>query len=539
VSVLLFAVGLAASGTAPAQLIQPLPDDIELEHQHARIGRISIQVDDVFEHELRAKAYQLVNALHIATRSDTISEQLLFHSGDIYQRRVLDETERLLRAQRYLNAASIEPVSYNSDNTVDVIVRVHEVWTLSPGFSFGRKGGANSTNVELEDSNFLGLGKHVAIARSGDTDRSAWRLSYADPNLLGSWWQLSAGHAQLSDGSDTSLSITRPFESLDARHSFRVAGVDTRSEDAHYVLGLPVDRFETHREAFEIGGGISDGVIAGRALRYLGGFRYQSRDFSAVAGAPQTTLPTDRVLSYPWLGVEWLEDEYIETHNLDQIGRTEDVYLGRKAHVEIGAASTAFGATRDAMLANGEFQAGLKFGEDHYAIGTLGFNGRYEGGEIRNALVDLGFRYYLRQSQYSVLFASLNTAKAMRLDPEEQLLLGGDNGLRGYPLRFQAGTARALFTLEERFYTNWQPFKLANVGAAVFFDAGRMWGDDPVAGAPVGWVKDVGVGLRLGNARTGLGNVLHIDLAFPLDRDKAVGRTIDSMQLLIETSRSF
>jgi hemolysin activation/secretion protein len=120
-------------------------------------------------------------------------------------------------------------------------------------------------------------------------------------------------------------------------------------------------------------------------------------------------------------------------------------------------------------------------------------------------------------------------------DPEEQLLLGGDNGLRGYPLRYQAGDAIALFTLEQRFYTDWQPLKLVNVGAAVFFDAGRAWGQDPYAAAPSGWLKDVGLGLRLGSARSGLGNVLHIDLAFPLDRSS----DIDSMQLLIETRRSF
>src|SRR5690606_17772028 len=111
----------------------------------------------------------------------------------------------------------------------------------------------------------------------------------------------------------------------------------------------------------------------------------------------------------------------------------------------------------------------------------------------------------------------------------------GDNGLRGYPLRYQAGTASALLTLEERFYTDWQPLKLVNVGAAVFVDAGRTWGPDEFAAAPAGWLADIGVGLRLGSARSGLGNVLHVDLAFPLNRSN----DIDGMQLLIETRKSF
>ena len=69
----------------------------------------------------------------------------------------------------------------------------------------------------------------------------------------------------------------------------------------------------------------------------------------------------------------------------------------------------------------------------------------------------------------------------------------------------------------------------------MFFDAGRTWGHDDFAAPPAGWLKDVGLGLRLGSARSGLGNVLHIDLAFPLDRSS----DIDSVQLLIETRRSF
>ena len=48
-------------------------------------------------------------------------------------------------------------------------------------------------------------------------------------------------------------------------------------------------------------------------------------------------------------------------------------------------------------------------------------------------------------------------------------------------------------------------------------------------------LTDVGIGLRLGNSRTALGNVLHVDLAFPLNGD----RSISNMQLVIETKSSF
>ena len=48
-------------------------------------------------------------------------------------------------------------------------------------------------------------------------------------------------------------------------------------------------------------------------------------------------------------------------------------------------------------------------------------------------------------------------------------------------------------------------------------------------------MRDVGFGLRLGNTRSALGNVLHVDLAFPLDD----GPNVDAVQLLIKTHKSF
>jgi hemolysin activation/secretion protein len=116
-----------------------------------------------------------------------------------------------------------------------------------------------------------------------------------------------------------------------------------------------------------------------------------------------------------------------------------------------------------------------------------------------------------------------------------QLTLGGDNGLRGYPLRYQAGTSRALLTLEQRYYTKWYPFRLFHVGAAAFVDVGRTWGTDVTGAGSLGWLRDLGVGLRLGSSRSSFGNVVHIDVAFPLDGDD----DIDSVQLLVTTKASF
>jgi hemolysin activation/secretion protein len=74
----------------------------------------------------------------------------------------------------------------------------------------------------------------------------------------------------------------------------------------------------------------------------------------------------------------------------------------------------------------------------------------------------------------------------------------------------------------------------------VFVDAGRTWGVDPTAGAPLGWLADAGVGLRIGSARSHHGNILHIDVGFPMNLGRKIDdQRVSGMQLLVETRTSF
>jgi hemolysin activation/secretion protein len=412
------------------------------------------------------------------------------------------------------------------------------VWTFQPGISFSRKGGANSSRAELEETNLFGLGKQISFQSAKNPDRSELQVAYTDPNLFASHWQMSASYADLSDGSDRELGFTRPFYSLDDRWGFSLTGADERSTAALYSLGAIANQFDLHRKGFAIGGGWSAGAQDDHVLRYLGGFRYQSREFVAMPAT--TVLPEDHILSYPWIGIEHLQDEYIKVRNFDKMDRTEDVNLGTVVHVELGYSATTFGATHEALIFNGSLQSGVEPANGHYLLGNIGINGRLESDRVQGATLDAVGRYYKKQSEHRTLFTSLQLTHSLHLDADQQLLLGGDNGLRGYPARFQAGTSLTLATIEERFYTNWQPLKLFNVGAAVFVDAGRTWGVDPTAGAPLGWLADAGVGLRIGSARSHHGNILHIDVGFPMN----LGRTIDDqrvsgVQLLVETRTSF
>ena len=134
-----------------------------------------------------------------------------------------------------------------------------------------------------------------------------------------------------------------------------------------------------------------------------------------------------------------------------------------------------------------------------------------------------------------LFFASMRATTGHELDLDNLVRLGGDTGLRGFPLRYQNGEASFVATMEQRYYTDWYPFRLFRVGGAVFGDVGRVWGESPVDEERLDWLADAGFGLRLAFTRSASSKVVHIDVAFPLNGDPS----IDSVQFLVESRQSF
>jgi outer membrane protein assembly factor BamA len=518
-----------------------VPSDAALEAAGALIGHIDLEIRDIFDpNDPREnnRLYLLANRLHILSKRSTVTAQLLFKPGDPYQGRLLEETERALRGRRYFYDARVVPVRY-ADGKVDVKVITKDVWTLSPGLSFGRKGGANSTRVELEDTNFLGWGKKLAFSHGKDVDRSSNRFTWTDPNVLSSRWTADLNYVDSSDGKERTLVVERPFYALDTRWSALVAGNKFDRIDSRYNRGKIADQFQHDEQRYEIGGGWSSGLIGGASRRWLAGWRYDKDRFGAAVGSatPAVVLPSDRILSYPYVTFQYVEDNFKKTGDQNQIGRTEDLYLGGLYTIEAGYSARSFGATRNSVMfaASGRKGFDLDPGELKQLYLSADFSSRFESGNARNLIANAGASYYWRWATDRLFYASLVGTTTKSLDPESELTIGGDTGLRGYPLRYETGTSRALLTLEQRIYTNWYPWRLARFGAAVFFDAGRTWGRGVVGDSNPGLLKDFGVGLRFGNTRSGLGNVLHVDFAYALDGEPGIKK----FQVNVETKRSF
>lgn len=564
----------------PAWSSYEVPSDDVLEARGAVFGEVTVITGDVFDPETpgeNSKVYRLTNRLHRTTRPGVIRSQLLFREGQAFSRQALEESERLLRRLRYLYDAEIHTVRYRN-NRVDVEVRTRDVWTLSPGFSLGRSGGENTSEFKLQDDNLLGSGRSLTFKHRSDIDRDTLFVRYEDYDFLSRRMRLKLHYGDATDGGVRRFEIFRPFYSLDSRKAAGFSYFENDRVDSLFTLGELVDHFQHHETRIEVHGGLSTGLRGGRARRFTAGVRYeehrfgpslrppfdptgpQGDDLSPNKGddrgsggikpkdddvdpfEPSGYFPDGRTLIYPWIGFESVGNRYEEARLLDQMGRTEDLELGLRYRVRLGYASEAFGGDRDAAIFDAGFRAGFRPTGRQILLLDGEASGRWGKDGAEDVHVGAQVRFYWRNFGRHLFYVNIEGDVVENLDPEHQLLLGGDSGLRGYPLRYQDGDKRLLVSLEQRFFTDFYPFRLFYVGGAVFLDLGQTWGDGMTGSTPLvpldrdlGLLRNAGFGLRLSSSRSGEGSVIHLDVAFPLDGDDS----IQSVQWLVSTKKTF
>jgi hypothetical protein len=514
------------------------PDNAWLEENQVRIGDIRLDTRDVFDTSKPGEnksLYRLANFLHINTRASTIRDQLLFQSGDVYSPRLLDESERLLRKNRYFYDARIFPAAY-CNGVVDITVRTRDVWTLNVGASGSRNGGANKSNIELEELNLFGFGSKLSVDMQSDVDRDSVIFEYTNPHIGHNQLGLSLKFADNTDGDAKRLLLERPFFALDSRWAAGFEYVDDERLEALYDLGEPVTRFQHSRTFGRVYGGLSKGLRDGWVSRWTAGLAYDANHFQPTEDEPSpVAIAVDRTLAYPFVGYELRQDRFSKTRNHDQIGRTEDIYMGTHVSAELGYSSSAFGDANDSLIYR--LGAGTGVGDPEHAMWLLdaGVAGRYENSKPVDTRLSAEARYYRRQSANRLFFFGTSLLATTSPVLDDPIYLGGASGLRGYPLRYQGGDSKVFVTVEQRFFTNKYPFKLFRVGGAVFADLGRTWGHNALGGESLGWLGDIGFGLRLSPTRSGSGKIINIDIAFPLQTTPGM----DKVQFLLETRRGF
>jgi hypothetical protein len=505
------------------------------------IGSIRVtrfRVFDLEDPDENNRVYRWANDFHWVTRESVVRQHLLVSEGDMYIPAQILESERILRDLGFIYDARVRPWRWCGE-VVDLEVITRDIWTFTPIVSFNLAGGVSDYSLGFRDKNFLGSGKSVMIRYDKDDERKGTTLLYSDRALLGTRWRMKLQLTDNDDGHDRALRINRPFYSVYETWSAGGAIEDQLLEEKVWFRGDKIAEFDHERDGFRLFGGIARDVELDKQVgRWLFGYEWENNEFDfSDSDKPPPELPEDREYSYPFIGYQSIEDEYMRAHNLNYLGRTEDLYVGERYSWRLGWSAEALGATTDQIALRGEYGNTLRVDDRNWWVVDSSISGFWtvDDEEFENLWWTTETRYHRRQAEKWAAFARLRVDYTDGLTLDNQLTLGGGNGLRGYDRHYQTGDRSFVFNVEQRYYSDWHPFRLIRVGAAVFFDVGRAWfkGEDNGPNGDV--LSNAGFGLRLNSSRAEKGSVIHIDIAFPFDK----GPDVDDYQFLIRVRDTF
>jgi hypothetical protein len=472
------------------------------------IGAVGIVRHEIFEErDGRGLAwpYRLANRLHSRTREDVIRRELLFASGACPDAESIAQTERNLRGTGFLRDARVEtvPAEGGGPAAMDVLVSTYDRWTTVPSLRLAQVGNRRVWTVGVAERNLFGRGQQVEVQRRSDIDRDETLLSYRDPRVVGSRVQASVSFADRSDGRRGDVAFARPFFSLDTRWS----------------IGARVDAFDQLDPIYEDGERVADlrhvgqamDLAAGRlvrrtltgALRLHAAYRYRRDDVASER----------RRFGIAEAGLSFVEHRYVRLTHVNRFERAEDFNLGHQLSAAAGVSLPGLGGGKETVFfLSAAERKGLSFGRERFLIGEAGWAGRRRSGRWENAIAEASLGSAVRLTPRSLLLVHGRYRHGSNLDPEAQVTLGAQNGLRGYAVNQWAGTRSLLLASEARLFVADDVGQLLSFALAAFAEAGYAW----APGSPVAFRdlrSDAGLGLMVGRNRL-TSRPLRLDVAY-------------------------
>jgi hypothetical protein len=504
-----------------------------------------------------AKFMQRASRWHTTTRGAVIRNFLALRVGDmcVEERRV--ESERLLRAQPFIQSAHIGAFPDGPDG---VRLDVFTVDELAGEVGVGFGGPAPWVDrLRLGNGNLLGNAMRVA-ADWARTPNYPERIAgeFDDFQTFGHPWVFSAAAQRDQVGGDIDGSMSHPYYVDLQQIGWRVAGgsdhdyFEFRTPGAAYSPTLDVERVYANAGGlFRIGnpsaGKVNTGfnqpkrtnhlVVVGLAVSHekdgIGGNPVLitptglQRDTTAATAAqfaghfgPHTE---DRVNAL--FGLRSVS--YITVRGFDALLGEQDVPLGAQFSAVVGRSVGVLGSgARDIFLsglldlAAGSRSSILRAGVQTEARRDQ-ITGRWDG------LITSGrAAWYIKAGLAHTFILSSDVAYGQRVRVPFQLSLGNpDGGVPGYLGTNVAGAARTVERAEYRtlFRPPWRLLRSAATwGLAGFVDGGRVWAGDIPFGNTSPTVASAGVGLLVGIPRASR-QLWRVDLAAPIVRQPRAG----------------
>lgn len=485
--------------------------------------------------------HRWANAIHIDTKIITLENEATFFINKCIKTLAdMAELERHLRSRKFLRDAEV-----SADKDVEKItITTWDNWSLMPTVSFGRKGGMNTYSFGIKERNLLGLGIDTEIQSYQNIQRSGYKLRATIPLFQKQNTSVKLGFADNDDGQKHSLFLHKVFAGFHTKTAYHLGFNEESRNDTLFQNGQDQSMFAhdiSFKEASYAWLNFNDDS---RLLRYRLGITQNKNTFSDLSNEEISDLssppltdvqPADRDLLYPWLAFEYIEKDFRKLTNVHLITQIEDFNHGWQLSSRLGIGN---GNKDNSAWTVWRIRVRKGFNLHNNALLLLDLalaNDIYQERDSR-LLAKVSGEYFYQFNKSWGFYLSNNNVASTNQYLDQPVTMGGNTGLRGFPLQYQHGQNSIKVTSEIRYYPEINLFKLFDLAGVAFVDAGRTYGESTVRNIEEGWLGSAGLGLRLHSPHSA-GNhpIIHIDFAFPQSENPDINR----FEIRVQAKKSF
>jgi hypothetical protein len=440
------------------------------------------------------------------------------------------ESERLIRAQRFIASATVRPVADGPGKVRIVVETVDELpVVIGGGFE-----GAKFESVLLGTENLDGRGLTIELSeQQGFGYRTGFGGDVIQYGAFGRPFTLAAGGERDPQGDALRFEFSKPFLTENQPNGFHVGANELSN---FYELSRPIgdDVFlSVRRVSYDVGLGSRVARIGKNgAVGVIGAFLLGEDVNTAAQGVFMTDSGFVAAPGFPEVdnrykafnvvragvfgGIRALK--FVKVRGFDAVTAAQDV--GRGAQFGVFAAPSIWESQQGSdFFLSGGLYAGMGDSASFLEMRVTG-EGRVDRQSQRwDGVVGYGkFVWYVKPSAAETRVAMIEVSGVQHLVFPLQLgFWDHEGGLPGFQDAVTAGGQRAIVRFEERRVVS-MISKRADWAVALFADAGKIWAGDVPFGATSPVRASIGVSL-LGAYPAGGKRTYRVDFAVPVNPD--------------------
>ena len=442
----------------------------------------------------------LVRKFHVETRAGVLRQFLQVQEGDICTEIKRRESERVLRAQWFIQDARVL-VYPDKDGVQLIVTTVDEVAVIASA-------GANGVvlkSASLGSANLMGRGFLIEAGwRDNGALRNGRSLRMRSAITFGRPIQTSVTWNRYGLGNRADIEMKYPFFTDLQRYGFRaILGKDDDYVRFLRPMGdLPYQRVS--RSFGSVGGVARIGhpgalLLAGSSLSYddekigaavivtdSGKFPYGGT-LPVLPAPPQSATRVNLLIGGRAM-------RFLPVEGFDALTGVQDLRIGVQFGGQFGRPLKRSGIGTSDFFASGDAYGG--WGTQKLFVGTEWvFSGRKSANGWDGRLISGRTALYVKPAKKATTIVSTEFTGGKDVRVPFQVPLGATRfGLRGFHDSYDAGGSRIILRGEQRQAIG-RPWGFADVGAIVFGETGRVWAGRVPFGVTTPWRAAVGTGM--------------------------------------------